>query len=68
VNDAARLVALVRQRDFEKLLAVLGDDDLSVRRFATPQQFESDLLGMLQCERGIGKDLADLVSDDPTLK
>jgi hypothetical protein len=39
------LVAMFRQRNFEKLPTALYYDDRSARGFATPRQFMSDPLG-----------------------
>jgi hypothetical protein len=55
------LVALFAQRNFEKMLAVFDDDDRCVGRFAASRQFASDRRGMLHCQGGIRKYLADVI-------
>jgi hypothetical protein len=55
------LVALFAQRNFGKMLAVFDDDDRGVGRFAASRQFASDLRGMLHCQGGIRKYLADVI-------
>ena len=60
-DQAAVLVALFCQRNFEKMLAALDDDDRGTGRFAASRQFASDLLGMLHCQGGIRKHLADVI-------
>ena len=54
----AVLVALV-QRNFEKISPAFDDDDRGIGRFAASRQLASDLRGMLHCQRGIRKHLAD---------
>jgi hypothetical protein len=60
-DQAAVLVALFGQRNFEKMSAVLDDDDRGIVRFAASRQFASDLRGMLPCQGGIRKHLADVI-------
>jgi hypothetical protein len=48
-DQAALLVALFVQRNFEKMLAAFDGDDRGIGRFAASRQFASDLRGMLQC-------------------
>jgi hypothetical protein len=60
-DQAAVLVALVAQRDFEKMPAAFDDDDRGIGRFAALRQFASDLRGMLHCQGGIRKHLADVI-------
>ena len=60
-DQAAVLVALFGQRKFEKMLAAFDDDDRGIGRFAASRQFASDLRGMLHCQGGIRKHLADVI-------
>src|ERR1700722_715360 len=60
-DQAAVLVALFAKRNFEKMLAALDDDDRGIGRFAASLQFASDLRGMLHCQGGIRKYLADVI-------
>jgi hypothetical protein len=60
-DQAAVLVALFGQRNFEKVLASFDDDDRCSGRFAASRQFASDLRGMLPCQGGIRKHLADVI-------
>src|SRR6202166_4750754 len=60
-DQAAVLVALFGQWNFEQMLATFDDDDRGIGRFAASRQFEGDLPGMLQCQGGIRKHLADAV-------
>jgi hypothetical protein len=60
-DQAAVLVALFGQRNFEKMLTAFDDDDRSIGRFAAARQFEGDLPGMLHCQGGIRKHLADVI-------
>jgi hypothetical protein len=60
-DQAAVLVALFGERNFEQMLASFDDDDRSIGRFAASRQFACDLRGMLQCQGGIRKYLADVI-------
>lgn len=60
-DQAAVLVTLFGQRNFEQMLAAFGDDDRGTGRFAASRQFANDLRGMLQCQGGIRKHLADVI-------
>jgi hypothetical protein len=60
-DQAAVLVALFTQRNFEKMLAAFDDDDRGIGRFAASRQFASDLRGMLHCQGGIREHLADVI-------
>jgi hypothetical protein len=59
-DQAAVLVALFAKRNFEKML-VAFDDDRGIGRFAASRQFASDFRGMLHCQGGIRKHLADVI-------
>jgi hypothetical protein len=63
-DPAAGLVALFGQRNFEQMLAAFDDDDRGIGGFAASRQFASDLLGMLHCQGGIRKHLADVILED----
>jgi hypothetical protein len=60
-DQAAFLVALFGQQNFEKMLVAFGDDDRGIGRFAASRQFASDLRGMLHCQGDIRKHIADLI-------
>jgi len=55
------LVILFAQRNFEERLAAFDDDDRGIGRFARSRQFAGDLRGMLPCQGGIRKYLADVI-------
>ena len=62
-DQAAVLVALFAQRNFEKMLAALDDDNRGIGRFAATRQFSSDLRGMLHGQGRVRKHLADLIPE-----
>jgi hypothetical protein len=62
-NQAAILVALFGQRNFEQMLAAFDDDDRGAGRFAASRQFASDLRGMLHCQGDIRKHFADVIRE-----
>lgn len=62
-DQAAVLVALFGQRNFEQMLAAFDNGDRGSGRFAASRQFASDLRGMLQCQGGIRKHLADVIRE-----
>ena len=62
-REQPNLAFVLRQRNFEKLPVTLSYDDRRVRRFTPSRQFKRDPLGMLQCQGGIGKHLANFVPE-----
>jgi hypothetical protein len=60
-HQAADLVTLFAEQNFEKTLAAFDDDDRSIGRFAASRQFASNLRGMLPRQGGIRKHFADVI-------